>query len=115
MKVVVCDLKISGLGYWIWQERCAMRCSKCGVEVTRATPGKLPLCPKCDAELRPVAREEMPEKPLRQEGLFQTVGNELGQYKSQFGWLAVGVTILCVMVLILSCCGCLFLLPIDWQ
>jgi hypothetical protein len=92
-----------------------MRCSKCGVEVARATPGKLPLCPKCDAELRPVARDDPPEEPRRKESVFQVVGSEIGQYKSQFGWLAIGVAIFCMALLVLSCCTCAFLLPTDWS
>lgn len=93
-----------------------MQCSKCGVEVARAIPGKLPLCSQCDAVLRPKAREEPPAgpppEPLRREGFFQGIANELGQYKSQFFWVIVGASIFCAALLVMMCCSCgFFLLP----
>ena len=98
-----------------------MKCSRCGAEVARATPGKLPLCPQCDAVLRPPETfDEQPPEPPRKEGLVQGFANEFGQYKTQFFWLIVGVSIFCITLLILLCCTCGFLLPIDtrpdaWQ
>ena len=94
----------------------AAKCSRCGADVAKVIPGKLPLCSQCDAVLRPPERQptfdEPPEKPLKKEGFFQAVSTEIGQYKTQFFWLMVGVGLLCVMLLITMCCSCgFFLLP----
>jgi hypothetical protein len=94
-----------------------MKCSRCGAEVARATPGKLPLCPQCDAVLRPPEKQpqfdEPSPEPPRKEGLFEFLSNEFGQYKAQWMWLVVGVSVFCVLMLVLLCCTCGFLLPID--
>ena len=92
-----------------------MRCSKCGVEVARVIPGKLPLCPQCDALLRPTARHDPPddqprEPPPKKENAFQVVSSEIGQYKTQFIWLMVGVGVFCFIMLVLLCCTCGFVL-----
>ena len=84
--------------------------------MTKVIPGKLPLCPQCDAVLRPPERQstidEQLEKQPPKEGFFKAVSTEIGQYKTQFFWLMVGVGTLCVMLLITMCCSCgFFLLP----
>jgi len=94
-----------------------MKCSRCGAEVARTTPGKLPLCPQCDAVLRPPEKQpkfdDPPPEPRRKEGFFEFLSNEFGQYKAQWAWMIVGVSIFCVLMLVLLCCSCGFFLPID--
>lgn len=89
-----------------------MRCSACGKEGAQAAPGKLPLCPKCDAKLRPSGtRDTEDETPPPPENAFQVVGSELRQYKSQFLVLFALAGVAAVAMLVFACCVCASFVP----
>jgi hypothetical protein len=60
-------------------------------------------------EPQPTFADE-PAEPPRKEGFFQALSSEFGQYKTQFFWLMVGVSVFCAMMLVMLCCTCGFFL-----